>query len=54
MPAADDKATDKADPVSEPPLADVEHDEEHSENEHVEAPDNGSCTRRPIRGGNNE
>ena len=49
MPTAEDKARAEPEPVSEPPLADVEHDEEHDEDEHVEQP-NGVYTRALIRG----
>ena len=45
MPATEDKAPAEPEPVSQRPLADVQHDEGHSEDEHVD----GLCPRRLIR-----
>jgi hypothetical protein len=50
MPAAKVKAPSEPEPVSQPPSANVEHDEEPSEDEHVEAP-NGWSTLGLIRAG---
>jgi len=38
MPATEDKAPDEPAPVSQRPPGDVDHDEEHSEDDLVEAP----------------
>ena len=52
MPAAEDKTPAEPAPVSQRPPDDVDHDEEHSEDEPVEAP-NGLCRRQLIRRGIN-
>lgn len=47
MQAAEDKAPAEPAPVPQRPPADVDHDEEHSEDEHIEAP-NGWCPRIAV------
>jgi hypothetical protein len=43
MPAPKDNPSATSESVSQPRPAELEHDEEHDEDERVEAP-NGSCT----------